>query len=95
MIRKVFSSKLRQIISDLLDSNIEKYCTKSGDHFFNEFEDEPTDDEIDDFIMSALCFDDIIRNFLLSNDEFRLLDDEEIEAFKDNVSMCIENDKYT
>jgi hypothetical protein len=58
--------ELRKMIADILSINIDEIrATKEG-QFFYEFNMPPTDDEIDAFIISSLCFDEEMKKFLLS-----------------------------
>ncbi len=54
------------MIADVLSVNIDEIRATKEDQFFYEFDMPPTDDEIDEFIIASLCFDDEMKKFLLS-----------------------------
>jgi hypothetical protein len=58
--------QLRQMIADILAPIIDDIRAEKEDQFFYEFDMPPTDDEIDEFIISSSCFDDEMKKFLLS-----------------------------
>ena len=64
--KTVTSKQLRQIIADIIAPTIDEIRATKEDQFFYEFDMLPTDDEIDEFIISSSCFDDEVKEFLLS-----------------------------
>jgi len=82
MIRNVHCEELRQVIGDVLEPTIKKHRTKEENEFYGI---EPTEDEIDDFIVSTIYFDDWIKDFLLSGVGYWLLDDKDVKGFSDNL----------
>ena len=54
------------MIADMLSPTIDDIRVTKEDQFFYEFDMPPTDDEIDEFIISGACFDDEMKKFLLS-----------------------------
>lgn len=54
------------MIADILTPNIDEIRAAKEDQFFYEFDVPPTDDEIDEFILSSSCFDNEMKKFLLS-----------------------------
>lgn len=54
------------MIADVLSINIDEIRATKDNQFFYEFDMLPTDDEIDEFIISSACFDDEMKEFLLS-----------------------------
>ena len=58
--------QLRQTIADIIAPTIDEIRATKEDQFFYEFDTPPTDDEIDEFIISSSCFDDEVKEFLLS-----------------------------
>ena len=60
-------SELRKMIADMLAPNIDEVRATKEDQFFYEFYVPPTDDEIDEFIISSSCFNDEMKKFLLSD----------------------------
>lgn len=59
-------SELRKMIADILATNIDEIRAAKDNHFFYEFDMPPTDDEIDEFIISSSCFDEEMKKFLFS-----------------------------
>ena len=57
---------LRQMIADILSISIDEIRAAKDNQFFYEFDMPPTDDEVDEFIISSSCFDDEMKKFLLS-----------------------------
>ena len=57
--------QLRQMIADVLSFSIDEIRAAKEDQFFYEFDMPPTDDEIDEFIISSSCFDDEMKEWLL------------------------------
>jgi hypothetical protein len=53
------------MIADIIAPTIETYRAAKEDQFFYEFDVAPTDDEIDELIISSSCFDDEMKMFLL------------------------------
>jgi hypothetical protein len=62
----VTCKQLRQMIADIIAPTIDEVRAAKEDQFFYEFDMPPTDDEIDEFIISSSCFDDEMKKFLLS-----------------------------
>jgi len=91
MIRNVHCEELRQVIADILEPTVKKHRTKKENEFYGT---KPTDDEIDDFIMSTQYFDDMIKDFLLSGTGYWLLDDEDVKGFRDNLEWWIESQHH-
>ena len=58
--------QLRQTIADIIAPTIDEIRATKVDQFFYEFDMPPTDDEIDEFIISSSCFDEEMKRFLLS-----------------------------
>jgi hypothetical protein len=58
--------QLRQMIAVILSISIDERRATKDNQFFYEFDMPPTDDEVDEFIKSSCCFDDEMKNFLLS-----------------------------
>ena len=58
--------QLRQTIADIIAPTIDEIRATKEDQFFYEFDMLPTDDEIDEFIISSSCFDEEMKRFLLS-----------------------------
>ena len=54
------------MIADILSINIDEMRATKDNQFFYEFDMPPTDDEVDEFIISSSCFDDEMKKFLLS-----------------------------
>jgi hypothetical protein len=58
--------EIRKMIADVLSIAIDELRATKEDQFFYEFDMPATDDELDAFIISSSCFDDEMKNFLLS-----------------------------
>ena len=58
--------ELRKMIADILAPTIDEVRATKENQFFYEFDMPPTDDEIDEFIISSSCFDNEMKKFLLS-----------------------------
>ena len=54
------------MIADVLSVSIDEIRATKDNQFFYEFDIPPTDDEVDEFIISSSCFDDEMREWLLS-----------------------------
>ena len=54
------------MIAAVLNINIDEIRATKDNQFFYEFDMPPTDNEIDEFIISSSCFDDEIKEWLLS-----------------------------
>lgn len=54
------------MIADIIAPTIDEVRATKEDQFFYEFDMPPTDDEIDEFIISSSCFDDEMKKFLVS-----------------------------
>ncbi len=50
----------------MLAPNINEIRAAKDNQFFYEFDMPPTDDEVDEFIISSSCFDEEMKKFLLS-----------------------------
>ena len=68
--------ELRKMIADILAPTIDEVRATKENQFFYEFDMPPTDDEIDEFIISSPCFDDAMKKFLLSEGGSVLFEDE-------------------
>lgn len=64
--KTISCKQLRQIIADIIAPTIELCRIAKENQFFYEFNMPPTDDEIDEFIISSSCFDDEMKKFLLN-----------------------------
>ena len=64
--KTITSKQLRQMIADILSASIDEIRAAKDNQFFYEFDMPPTDDEVDAFIIASSCFDDEMKNFLLS-----------------------------
>jgi hypothetical protein len=64
--KTVTCKQIRQMIADILAPTIDEIRAAKEDQFFYEFDMPPTDDEIDEFIISSSCFDDEMKKFSLS-----------------------------
>ena len=58
--------QFRQMIADVLSVSIDEIRVIKDNQFFYEFAMSPTDDEVDEFIISGSCFDDEMKEWLLS-----------------------------
>ncbi|SFQ08382.1 hypothetical protein [Parafilimonas terrae] len=54
------------MIADVLRVSIDEIRAAKENQFFYEFAMPPTDDEVDEFIVSSSCFDEEMKRFLLS-----------------------------
>ena len=54
------------MIADILAPNIDEIRATKENQFFYEFDIPPTDNEVDEFIISSSCFDEEMKKFLLS-----------------------------
>jgi hypothetical protein len=63
--KTVTCKQLRQMIADIIAPTIDDIRATKEDQFFYEFDMPPTDDEVDEFIISSSCFDDEMKKFLL------------------------------
>ena len=84
--KTISCKQLRQLIGDKLTLDIDDIRAAKDNQFFYEFNMPPTDDEIDEFIISSSCFDDEMKEFLLSGNGYWLLDDEDVTEFRNNLS---------
>jgi hypothetical protein len=74
---KIITCKqLRQMIADILAPNIDEIRATKEDQFFYEFDMPPTDDEIDEFIISSACFDNEMKQFLVSEVGSTMIEEE-------------------
>jgi hypothetical protein len=64
--KTVTCKQFRQMIADIIAPIIDEVRATKEDQFFYEFDMPPTDDEIDAFIISSSCFNDEMKEFLLS-----------------------------
>src|SRR5256885_636379 len=67
--KTVTCKQLRQMIANIIALTIDEIRAAKEDQFFYEFDMPPTDDEIDEFIISSFCFDDEMKKLLLSEVE--------------------------
>lgn len=56
---------MRQMIADVLRVSIDEIRAAKENQFFYEFVMPPTDDEVDEFIISSSCFDEEMREWVL------------------------------
>jgi hypothetical protein len=56
---------MRQMIAAILSIGIDEIRAAKEDQFFYEFDMPPTDDEIDEFIISSSCFDEEMKQLLV------------------------------
>ena len=54
------------MIADVLNTTIDEIRAAKNNQFFYEFNMPPTDDEVDEFIISSSCFDEEMKKWLLS-----------------------------
>jgi hypothetical protein len=66
VMKTISCKQLRRMIGGMLTLNIDDIRAAKDNQFFYEFNMPPTDDEIDEFIISSSCFDDEMKEFLLS-----------------------------
>lgn len=66
VMKTITCKELRQIIAAILSFSIDEIRATKDNQFFYEFDMPPTDDEVDAFIISSECFDDEMKEFLLS-----------------------------
>jgi hypothetical protein len=62
------------MIADVLSINIDEVRAAKDNQFFYEFDMPPTDDEVDEFIISSSCFDDEMKEWLLSGGESTMVE---------------------
>ena len=55
------------MIADIIAPNIDDIRATNENQFFYEFDMPPTDDEIDEFIISGSCFNDEMKKFLFQD----------------------------
>jgi hypothetical protein len=91
MIKNVHCEELRQVIANTIKPLIKKHRSKKENEFYGTA---PTDDEIDDFIISTPYFDDMIKDFLLSGNGYWLLDDEDVKEFRNNLKSWVKSHDY-
>lgn len=84
-------SELRKMIADILAPTIDELRATKEDQFFYEFEMPPTDDEIDEFIISSFCFDDEVKKFLLSEVGSVVIEDAGKEANEKIITFKLNN----
>jgi hypothetical protein len=82
VMKMVSCKQLRQLIADILAQNINDIRAAKDNQFFYEFDVAPTDDEIDELIIASSCFDDEMKEFLLSEVGILVID---------NVRKSIQN----
>jgi hypothetical protein len=66
VMKTVTCKELRQMIAVILSTSIDEIRATKDNQFFYEFDMPPTDDEVDAFIKLSCCFDDEMKEFLLS-----------------------------
>ncbi|MEP6684737.1 MAG: hypothetical protein ABJA35_15810 [Parafilimonas sp.] len=54
------------MIADILSISIDEIRATKEDQFYYEFDMPPTEDEVDESIISNSCFDDEVKEFFLS-----------------------------
>ncbi|MGN6215264.1 hypothetical protein [Parafilimonas sp.] len=64
--------QLRKVIADILSISIDEIRATKEDQFFYEFAMPPTDEEIDEFVLSSKCFDYEMKEWLLGEVEVYL-----------------------
>jgi len=64
------------MIADMLAPMIEAYRAIKEDQFFYEFDMPPTDEEVDEFIVSCCSFDEEMKKYLLSEVGCLMVEDE-------------------
>ena len=64
--KTITCKQMRQMIADILSMSIDEIRATKDNQFFYEFDMPPTDDEVDEFIISSECFDDEMKKFLLA-----------------------------
>jgi hypothetical protein len=64
--KTVSCKQLRQLIAGILAPNINDIRATKDNQFFYEFDVAPTGEEIDGFIIASSCFDEEMKEFLLS-----------------------------
>lgn len=57
---------MRQMIAAILSASIDEIRATKENQFFYEFDVAPTDEEVDEFIISSECFDEEMKKFLSS-----------------------------
>ena len=63
--KTISCKQLRQIIADILSISIDEIRAAKDNQFFYEFDMPPTDNEVDEFIISSSFFDDEMKEWLL------------------------------
>jgi hypothetical protein len=76
VMKTITCKQLRQMIADILAPNIDNIRAIKDNQFFYEFNVAPTDDEIDELVISSSCFDDEMKKFLLSEVGSAMIEDE-------------------
>lgn len=59
------------MIAAVLSTSIDEIRATKDNQFFYEFDVPPTDNELDEFILSSSCFDDEMKAWLLSEVEIK------------------------
>jgi len=62
------------MIADVLSVSIDEIRAAKDNQFFYEFDMSPTDDEVDEFIILSSCFDDKMKEWLVSESESLLVE---------------------
>ena len=57
------------MIADILSTSIDEIRATKDNQFFYEFDMPPTDEEVDEFIISRECFDDEMKKWLIDEVE--------------------------
>jgi len=65
--RALSCCEIRKMIAGILSLSIDEIRATKDDQFFYEFDMPPTDEEVDAFILSSECFDDEVKEWLLSD----------------------------
>ena len=76
MMKTITCKQLRQMIADILSVSIDEIRAAKEDQFFYEFNMPPTDNEVDEFIISSSCFDDEMKKFFVGEVGSLIMEDE-------------------
>lgn len=90
---KVTCKQLRQMIADLLTPFIDHIRSTKDNQFFYEFKMQPTDEEIDEFVISSRSFDDEMKKFLLGEVGNKKICDEFLSKFIFPNTLHMKKDK--
>lgn len=66
--KTISCNEFRKLIAGIIAPIIDDIRATKDHQFFYEFEMPPTDNEIDEFIISSECLDEEMKEFLLSAD---------------------------